>query len=321
MKAIRVSTFGGPEVLEPSDMPEPELLPGTARVTQRAIGVNFVDVYQRSGQYGLPVPFVPGSEGAGVVTAIADDVSEVSIGDLVAYTGILATYAEAVVGPAWRLVRLPSGLDAESGAAAMLQGMTAHYLAHSSYELSDGDTALIHAGAGGVGLLLIQIAKMLGAQVITTVSTDEKAELARTAGADYIVMYTRDDFQAEVMRITDGAGVQVAYDSVGLTTFDQSLKSLAARGYLVLFGQSSGPVPPIAPQVLIQGSNFLTRPSLPHYTATRDELLSRAGDMLGWIASGRLNLRIHERFPLAEAADAHRALESRSTSGKLLLIP
>ncbi len=302
-------------------MPEPELLPGTARVTQRAIGVNFVDVYQRSGQYGLPVPFVPGSEGAGVVTAIADDVSEVSIGDLVAYTGILATYAEAVVGPAWRLVRLPSGLDAESGAAAMLQGMTAHYLAHSSYELSDGDTALIHAGAGGVGLLLIQIAKMLGAQVITTVSTDEKAELARTAGADYIVMYTRDDFQAEVMRITDGAGVQVAYDSVGLTTFDQSLKSLAARGYLVLFGQSSGPVPPIAPQVLIQGSNFLTRPSLPHYTATRDELLSRAGDMLGWIASGRLNLRIHERFPLAEAADAHRALESRSTSGKLLLIP
>ncbi len=321
MKAIRVSTVGGPETLEPSDLPEPELLPGTARVAQRAIGVNFVEVYQRSGQYGLPVPFVPGSEGAGVVTATADDVSDVSVGDLVAYTGIPATYAEAVVGPAWRLVRLPSGLDAESGAAAMLQGMTAHYLARSSYELKGGDTALVHAGAGRVGLLLIQIAKMLGAHVITTVSTDEKAELARAAGADHVVMYTRDDFQAEVMRITDGAGVQVAYDSVGLTTFDQSLKSLAARGYLVLFGQSSRPVPPIAPQVLMQGSNFLTRPSLPHYTATRDELLSRAGDVLGWIASGRLNLRIHKRFPLAEAADAHRAIESRATSGKLLLIP
>ena len=321
MKAIRVSRTGGPEVMETSDLAEPELLPGTARVEQRAVGVNFVEIYQRSGLYGLELPFVPGSEGAGLVTEVADGVTEVAVGDLVAYTGLPATYAETVVGPAWRLVRLPEGVDAESGAAAMLQGMTAHYLSRSTFALKEGDTALVHAGAGGVGLLLIQMAKMVGATVITTVSTEEKAELARGAGADHVILYTRDDFEVEVKRITEENGVQVAYDSVGRTTFDQSLRSLAVRGHLVLFGQSSGPVPPLSPQDLNRGSNYLTRPSLPHHTATRDELLWRANDVLGWIASGRLTLRIHERFRLADAADAHRKLERRETSGKLLLIP
>ncbi|MDA1095920.1 MAG: quinone oxidoreductase [Chloroflexi bacterium] len=321
MKAIQVTRAGGPEVLTYTDVPDPQLTPGGALVRQLAIGVNFVEVYQRSGLYNLALPAILGSEGAGIVTAVAPGVTEVAVGDLVAYSGVTATYAETVVAPAGRLVKVPAGLDAEAGAAAMLQGMTAHSLSHSTYPLATGETALIHAGAGGVGLLLIQMAKRLGARVITTVSTPAKADLARAVGADHVILYTETDFRAEVMGITDGRGVQVVYDSVGRTTFDQSLASLAPRGYLVLFGQSSGPVPPQAPQILITGSYFLTRPSLQHYTATRGDLLWRANDVLGWVADGSLKLHIHDRFPLSDASEAHRQLESRATTGKLLLVP
>ena len=322
MKAVQISQYGGPEVLEYQDVDDPIAGPGEAVVQLAASGVNYMDVYGRTGLYGQgPLPTILGGEGAGTVVELGPDVTSAAVGDVVAYTGASRSYAERVVVPAERLIVLPDGITEEQGAAAMLQDMTAHYLSFSTYPLNAGDTALVHAGAGGVGLLLIQMAKMSGATVITTVSTEEKAQLARDAGADHVVLYTQDDFTEAVMRITDGAGCQVAYDSVGLTTYEGSIASLAIRGHLVMYGQSSGVVPPIPPLALNAKSLYLTRPSLFNYTLTRQELEWRAGDVLGWIADGKLSLRITERLPLQDAAEAHRLLESRQTTGKLLLIP
>ena len=322
MKAIRVHASGGPEVLAYEDVPEPGPKPGEAVVRIDAAGVNFIDTYQRSGAYKIPLPCVLGQEGAGTVTGVAPGVTGVKAGDKVAWTGILGSYAESHAVPADRLVALPAGVTTRQGAAIMLQGMTAHYLATSTYPLKAGDTCLVHAGAGGVGLLLTQSAKLRGARVITTVSTDEKAKLSREAGADHVVLYTSQDFEEEVKTITGGKKVQVVYDSVGRTTFDKSLNCLAPRGMLVLFGQSSGPVPPFDAQALSQkGSLFLTRPTLVNYISTREELQQRSSDLFGWIAAGRLRLRTEFEFPLKDAAEAHRALEGRKTTGKVLLIP
>jgi NADPH2:quinone reductase len=321
MKAIQVREVGGPEVLKYVEVPSPEPGPGEAVVEIKVAGVNYMDIYARDGSNQTALPFIPGGEGAGIVGSVGDGVTGVTIGDRVTYTGAGKSYAEKVVVPAWRLIKIPDGLDIEECAASMLQGMTAHYLSHSTYALTSDDVALIHSGAGGVGLLLIQMAKMCGAQVITTVSTDEKASLAKEAGADHTILYTRQSFGDEVGRITGGMGVQVVYDAVGATTFDQSINSLAVRGCMVLYGQSSGPVLPVAVSVLNAKSIFLTRPSLGSYTQTRIELEERAHAVLGWVKSGELKLRIHDRYPLAEAAEAHRELESRLTSGKLLLIP
>jgi NADPH2:quinone reductase len=322
MKAIRVENHGGPEKLVYQDIEQPTPKQGEALVKIEAIGVNYIDVYHRTGLYPLPLPFTPGTEAAGTVEAVGSDVSDVQLGDRVAYAMAVGSYAEYAVVPAARLVKLPDGIDASSAAAAMLQGMTTHYLVTSTYALKSGDTALVHAAAGGVGLLLIQMAKMKGARVFGTVSTKEKAELAREAGADDIIIYTELDFQEEVKRLTDGRGVEVVYDSVGQTTFMKSLDSLAPRGLLASFGQSSGPVPPFDAALLAQkGSLFLTRPSLAHYTATREEVLCRAGEVLAWVSTGKLKLTIGKTLPLAEAAEAHRQLESRATTGKLLLIP
>ena len=323
MKAVRVHTPGGPEVLRHEDIPDPVPADGQALVRIEAIGVNFIDTYHRTGLYKVPsLPFTLGQEAAGTVEAVGAGVTGLSPGDRVAYTGVMGSYAEKAAVPADRLVKLPEGLSARDGAAAMLQGMTAHYLACSTYPLKAGDTCLIHAGAGGVGLLLIQIAKMRGARVLTTTSTEEKAALAREAGADEVILYKDQDFAAEVRRLTDGKGVQVVYDGVGRTTFDKSLDSLARRGMMVLFGQSSGTVPPFDPAILnAKGSVYLTRPSLFHYMAEKEELTARAADVLGWIRDGRLELRIGLELPLSEAAEAHRALEGRSTTGKVLLLP
>ena len=320
MKAIRVSEYGGPEVLRLEDAPDPAPRTGEVAVRIEAAGVNFIDVYQRTGLYPITLPFTLGNEAAGEVIAVGAGVAEPRVGDRVAWQGVHGAYAERAVVPADRLVPLPDGLDARVGAAAMLQGMTAHYLACTTYPLRDGDTCLVHAVAGGVGLLLTQIARARGARVIGTASTAEKATLARAAGAHEVIGYA--DFESEVRRLTGGAGVQVVYDSVGRATFEKSMGCLAPRGMLVLFGQSSGPVPPLDPQILNRrGSLFLTRPSLGHYVASRAELLERAGDVLGAIRAGALRLRIFKELPLAEAAEAHRLLESRATSGKLLLIP
>ena len=321
MRAIQMSKTGGPEVMEYVDVPEPRPGPGQALIDIVAIGVNYADTYARSGLNPPTLPAIPGQEAAGVVAEVGEGVSEVAVGDLVAYTGVGASYAERVAAPSWRLVKLPDGVDAQAGATAMLQGMTAHYLCHTTYPLKPGDTAVIHAGAGGVGLLLIQMAKSMGAGVITTVSTEAKARLAREAGADHTIIYTEQDFEEKVNEITGGAGVPVVYDSVGVTTFDKSVACLAPRGYMVLYGQASGPVPPVAIPVLNRRSLFLTRPSLVDHTATREELLQRAGEVLEWVRSGRLKLRIHGTFPLKEAAEAHRQLEGRLTTGKLLLAP
>ncbi len=322
MKAIRVHEHGGPEVLRYEDVPDPRPQPGEAVVRVEAVGVNFIDVYNRTGLYKETLPVTLGREGAGTVVAVAPGVQDVAPGDRVAWAGVFGAYAEQAAVPADRLVRLPDGLDARQGAAAMLQGMTAHYLACTVYPLKRGDACLVHAAAGGVGLLLTQIAKMRGARVIGTVSTPEKARLAREAGADETILYTTQDFEAEVRRWTGGKGVQVVYDSVGKTTFAKGFACLAPRGMMALFGQSSGPVGPFDPQVLAQGGSlFLTRPSLFQYVAAREELLERAGDVLSWILSGKLKLRIEHVFPLAEAAEAHRALEGRKTTGKILLIP
>ena len=322
MKAIRVKTLGGPEVLTLEDIPDPKPGPGEAVVKLEAAGLNYIDVYYRTGLYKAQLPITLGVEGGGVVTELGPNVTEVKAGDRVAYSGVLGSYAQFAAVPASRLVKLPEGLDGKAGAAAMLQGMTAHYLSHATYPLKPGDWCLVHAAAGGVGLLLCQMAKMRGARVIGTVSTEAKAKLARQAGADEVILYTTQDFEAEVKRITGGAGVPVVYDSVGKTTFDKSLNCLAPRGVMVLYGQSSGPVPPLDPAILNQkGSLFLTRPSLVHHTATREELLQRSGDVLGWIKAGRLKLRIDLTLPLAQAADAHRQLEGRQTTGKVLLIP
>lgn len=322
MKAIRVHAYGEPEQLRYEEVPTPKPGIGEALVKVEAVGLNYIDVYHRTGLYPGVLPFTPGLEAAGVVEAVGEGVKEVKVGDRVAYSTVPGSYAEYVTASERNLVKLPEGIDAKAGAAAMLQGMTAHYLTHATFVLKRGDTALVHAAAGGVGLLLIQMAKRCGARVLGTVSTEAKADLARKAGADEVILYTQQDFEAEVKRLTDGQGVHVVYDSVGQTTFEKSLNSLRPRGYLVLFGQSSGPVPAFDPIVLSRkGSLFVTRPTLMNYTATREELLQRAGDVLGWIASGRLKLRIDRTFPLAEAAEAHRALEGRQTTGKVLLIP
>ena len=322
MKAIRVHAPGGSEVLRYEDVDEPQPKPGEAVVRVEAAGLNFIDVYHRTGLYKAALPITLGREGAGTVLSVAADVKEVAVGDRVAWAGAFGAYAEQAAVPADQLVKLPDGVDTRSGAAAMLQGMTAHYLACTVHPLKPGDVCLVHAAAGGVGLLLTQIAKMRGARVIGTVSTEEKAILSREAGADETIDYTKQDFVAEVQRITGGAGVQAVYDSVGRTTFEKGFACLAPRGMMALFGQSSGPVDPFDPQVLSQrGSLFLTRPTLFHYIATREELLARAGDVLSWIRDGRLKVRIGREFPLRDAAEAHRALEGRLTTGKVLLIP
>jgi NADPH:quinone reductase len=322
MKAIRVHETGSADVLKLEEVPDPRPAAGQALVRVEAAGVNFIDIYQRTGLYPVPRPFTPGSEGAGTVVAVGDGVTSLRPGDRVASANLAGSYAELALAPADRLVLLPKDVDARTGAALMLQGLTAHYLATSTYPLSRGDWCLVHAAAGGVGLLLCQIASQRGARVIGTVSTAEKERLARDAGAHEVIRYSEQDFVAEVRRITGGHGVQVAYDSVGRTTFDGSLDSLAPRGMLVLFGQSSGPVSPIDPQLLSRkGSLFLTRPTLAHYVATRAELERRASDLFNWVSAGSLRVRVDRTYPLAQAAEAHRALESRKTMGKILLIP
>jgi len=322
MKAIQVSHTGGPEVLTLVDIPVPTPKPNEALVEIKASGVNFIDVYFREGRYPAPLPFINGQEAAGIVTEVGSEVSDLKPGDRVAYTSSLGSYAEFAAVPAARLVKIPAELSFEQAAAAMLQGMTAHYLLNGSYKLASGETALIHAAAGGVGLLLVQMAKRIGARVIATAGTEEKAQLAREAGADECIVYTQADFEAETKRLTDGKGVHVVYDGVGKATFDKDLEVLRPRGYLVLFGGSSGAVPPFDLIKLSQkGSLFITRPTLAHYTATREELELRAGEVLVAIAKGELTLRIHKAYPLAEAEQAHRDLEGRKTTGKLLLIP
>lgn len=321
MKAIRVSQTGGPEVLTLVDLPLPYLKSNEALVQIKAAGVNFIDVYFREGRYPAPLPFVVGQEAAGVVTALGSDISNVLAGDRVAYSGALGSYAEYAAVPADRLVKIPDQLHFNHAAAAMLQGMTAHYLSHSTYRIKRGETALIHAAAGGVGLLLVQMCRLIGARVIGTVGSEEKAQLARQAGADEVIIYTEQDFETETRRLTEGDGVHVVYDGVGKTTFEKDLKVLRPRGYLVLFGGASGAVPPFDLLELTKhGSLFVTRPSLQHYIATREELEQRSGDVLQMIARGDLKLRIHKTYPLAEAQQAHRDLEGRKTTGKLLLV-
>jgi NADPH2:quinone reductase len=322
MKAIQVSQVGGPEVLKLVDLPVPEPTANEAVVQIKAAGVNFVDVYYREGRYPAPLPFIPGQEAAGIVTAIGSEVTSVKIGERVAYTGALGAYAEFAVVPVDRLVGIPDQLDFGQAAAAMLQGMTGHYLSHSTYPIKQGETALIHAAAGGVGALLVQMAKNRGARVIGTAGSEEKAQLARDAGADEVIIYTEQDFETETRRLTGGEGVHVIYDGVGKTTFEKDLNVLRPRGYLVLFGASSGPVPSFdLIQLSQKGSLFLTRPSLHHYIHTREELEQRAGDVLLMIERGQLKLRIHKTYPLADAETAHRDLEGRKTTGKLLLMP
>ncbi|HEV3330307.1 MAG TPA: quinone oxidoreductase [Bryobacteraceae bacterium] len=322
MKAIHVLESGGPEKMVLVDVLTPSPGPKQALIRLKAIGVNFIDVYFRKGLYKADVPIVLGNEGAGTVEAIGPEVTEVAVGDRVAWAMHRGSYAEYSVVPAAVLVKTPDGVDFQMAAAAMLQGMTAHYLTHSTYTLESGKTCLVHAAAGGTGSLIVQMAKMLGARVLGTVSTEEKAKIARQAGADETILYTQQDFEAEVKRLTDGRGVDVVYDSVGQSTFDKSLNSLRPRGLLALFGQSSGPVPPFDPNILNgKGSLYLSRPSLAHYLLSREELLLRAGDVLKWIAAGKLKVRIEHTYPLANAAAAHRDLEGRHTAGKLLLIP
>jgi NADPH:quinone reductase len=322
MKAIRIHQPGGPEALQLDDVADPSPGSGQVAVKLAAAGVNYIDVYFRTGQYKAQLPLTLGLEGAGTVTAVGSGVSDVKAGDNVAWTGVPGSYAQMNVVPADRLVKLPSGVSPKDGAAAMLQGMTAHYLVKSSYPLKKGDTCLVHAAAGGMGLLLCQMAKMLGATVIGTVSTEEKAALAKAAGADHVILYTKQDFEPEVKRLTGGRGVDVVYDGVGASTFDKSLNCLRPRGYMILFGAASGPVPPLDLQVInVRGSLFLQRPSLNHHIGSREELVQRAGEVLGWIKDGKVKLRIEHQFPLAQAAEAHRALEGRKTTGKILLIP
>jgi len=322
MKAIQVSKVGGPEVLEFVDIPTPEPKPNEVTVQIKAAGVNFIDVYYREGRYPAPLPFILGQEGAGIVSTLGSEVSNVKPGDRVAYTGVLGSYAEVAAVPADSLVQIPEKLDFNQAAAAMLQGMTAHYLSHSTFPIKAGQTVLIHAAAGGVGLLLVQMAKKLGARVIGTAGSDEKAKLARDAGADELILYTKQDFEKETLRLTENKGVDVVYDGVGKTTFEKDLKVLGPRGYLVLFGGASGAVPPFDLMLLTKhGSLFVTRPSLPHYIGTRAELEQRSSDVLQMIVSGDLKLRIHKAYPLSQAPEAHRDLEGRNTSGKLLLIP
>ncbi len=322
MKAIQIDRFGGPEVMQYREVND--LIPGEgeALVEIQAAGVNFTDIYSRAGiNPGPPLPRTIGVEGAGVVRAVGAGVTDLQEGDVVAYSSSQGSYAEQAVVNASRLVKMPNGLSARDGAAAMLQGMTAHYLCHATYPVQPGDRVLVHAGAGGVGLLLIQMVKRLGGYVFSTVSTEEKAQLARDAGADHVILYTQEDFAEAIKEATGGAGLPVVYDAVGLTTFDQSVSCLARRGCMVLYGQASGVVPPVDPRILGNGSLYLTRPGLGDYTATTEELRQRAGDVLNWVQSGELKLRVEHIFPLSEAAEAHRQLAGRATTGKLLLIP
>jgi NADPH2:quinone reductase len=322
VKAVRAHRTGGPEVLRYEEVPTPTPGPGQVLVRIAAVGVNFIEVYQRIGLYPVKPPFIPGSEAAGVVDRVGEGVTAVTPGQRVASQSFAGAYAEYALAPAERVVVLPDNVPERVGAAVMLQGLTAHYLVHSTYRLASGDTCLVHAAAGGTGLLLCQMARRVGARVIGTVSTERKADLARAAGADQVIRYTTQDFVAETRRLSGGAGVQVVYDSVGKTTFLGSLDCLAQRGMMVLFGQSSGPVEPIDPQLLNRkGSLFLTRPSLPHYVVTRAELLERSGAILSWVANDSLQVRIDREFPLVSAPEAHQELESRRTTGKLLLIP
>jgi NADPH2:quinone reductase len=322
MKAIQVNETGGPEKMQVVDIPKPQAGPKEALVKVAASGVNFIDVYFRMGLYKADPPFTLGNEAAGVVEAVGAEVTEVRPGDRVAYAMARGSYAEYAVVPGWQLVKVPDHVDLNSASAAMLQGMTAHYLTHSTFPLKAGQTCLVHAAAGGAGRLIVQMAKMRGARVLGTTSTEAKAALAREAGIDEVIFYTRQDFEGEVKRLTGGNGVDVVYDSVGAPTYMQGLNCLRPRGMMVLFGQSGGKVPPLDPSILnTKGSLFLTRPSLAHYCANREELLWRAGDVLQWVASGKLKLAIDRIYPLSQAAQAHRDLESRATAGKLLLVP
>ncbi len=320
MKAVRVHALGGPEVLTYEDVDIPRPGPGEAQVKIAASGLNYLDVQYRIGRVKVPLPFVVGSEAAGVVTDIGPGVTDLKIGDRVAWAMTLGSYAEYAVVPAWKLVALPPGVDLQVAAGVMLQGLTAHYLTHSTFVLKPGDTALVHAAAGGVGQVIVQVARIVGARVIATAGTEAKAALAREAGAHDVIVYTTQNFEAEVKRLTDGKGVDVVYDSVGKDTFDGSLNCLRPRGMLALFGFSSGMVPPFDPAILgIKGSLFLTRPGLNQYMATRDELMSRTHDICDWLASGTLKIRIGHVFPIAEARRAHEDLEARRTTGKVLL--
>jgi NADPH:quinone reductase len=322
MKAIQVQQHGGPEVLSFVDLPIPKPKPNEAVVKLAAAGVNYIDIYYREGRYPTPPTFVDGFEGAGVVSEIGSGVKSLKVGDRVCYTGNLGSYAEYVAVPEDRLIKTPAAITDQQAASAMLQGLTAHYLLYDTYPLKKGETALIHAAAGGVGLLLVQMAKNIGARVIATVGTEAKAKLARDAGADEIILYKEQDFEAETKRLTDGKGVHVVYDGVGKDTFDKSLNVLHPRGYLVMFGAASGPVPPFDIAKLAQkGSLFLTRPSLFNYISTREELVHRSTDVLNMIAQGKLKLRVEHIYPLRDAQQAHRDLEGRKTTGKLLLIP
>ena len=323
MRAIQITEMGGPEVMRVSEVATPSPQAGDVLVKVRASGVNFIDVYVREGRYQRPLPLVLGQEGAGIVEQLGEGAggSGLKIGDAVAWAGVMGSYAEFAVVPAEKLVKVPEGVALETAAAVMLQGMTAHYLSHATYALKSGDTALVHAAAGGVGLLLTQMAAGLGARVIATVSTEEKAKLAREAGAHDVILYKDKDFEAETKRLTGGQGVDVVYDSVGKTTFEGSLNCLRPRGMMVLYGASSGAVPPFdLMQLSAKGSLFLTRPSMPHYTATREELQARAGAVLGWVKDGSLKVRMEHVYPMALAQRAHRDLEGRKTTGKLLLV-
>lgn len=322
MHAIRIHQYGGPEVLSYEEIPTPQPGAGEALVKLKAIGVNFIDVYHRTGRYPGALPFTLGVEAAGTVEAVAPDVTEVKAGDRVAYSPILGAYAEYAAVKAASLVPVPDSVDDRKAVAAMVQGMTAHYLAFDTYPVQKGDTVLVHAAAGGVGLLLTQVAKRRGARVIATVSTEAKAQLAREAGADEVILYSQADFEAEVKRLTEGKGVACVYDSVGKTTFEKSLNCLSPRGYLVLYGASSGPAPLIDPITLMsKGSLFLTRPTIGHYNPDRASLLKRANEVFNWMASGELKIRVEHTYPLAEAAQAHRDLEARRTTGKVVLAP
>jgi NADPH2:quinone reductase len=322
MKVVRVHEYGGVEALSYEDVEKPEPGEGEARVKIEAAGVNYIDIYHRIGRYQGSLPFTLGQEAGGIVDAVGPNVTDVSPGDRVVYADVQGSYAEYAIVPAWYLAPVPKEVDVEHATAVMEQGLTAHYLTHSTYPIQQGETALVHAASGGVGHLLVQIAKLRGAHVIGTVSTEEKAALAREAGVDDVINYSKLDFEAEVKRLTNNKGVDVVYDSVGKDTFEKGLNCLRRRGYMVLFGQSSGPAPQIDPQILNpKGSLYLTRPTLGHYTADRTELLERVNDLFSWMAAGKLNVRVDKTFPLSNAADAHQYLEGRKSKGKVLLIP
>ena len=322
MKAVQINEFGGPDAMKYQDVPDPSPGDGEALVEIQAVGVNYTDVYSRAGiNPGPPLPRTIGVEGAGVVKAVGSGVTGIQVGDEVAYCSVNGSYAEQSVVPAWRLMKRPAGVDAKAGAAAILQGMTAHYLCYSTYPVQRGDRVIVHAGAGGMGLLLTQMVKRLGGYVFTTVSTENKAELSKQAGADHVIIYTQQDFAEEVKKATGGDGVRVIYDGVGKTTFEKGIGCLGRRGVMALYGAASGAPDPITPAAFAAGSLYLTRPGLGDYTVDREELAQRAGDVLGWVASGELKLRIGHEYSLSDAPEAHRQLESRATTGKVLLIP